>query len=120
PDVRNILLSVFAQFRDINLSTDPYKVLWASRSISMRVLEGRRHFLRDVSDATTASKVRELLALRHRLACLLLSPSDGKGEGSARLKLFQDLNQDKEDLEKELAGKVHALALQRARQVASP
>ena len=84
---------------------DCYALLWRGKGGLARTQEQRRRLLRAAStaDADTRRKVQTLLETRQDLARLILAPP-GRAGAADRAALLQELTDQKERLEKELAG----------------
>jgi CHAT domain-containing protein/Tfp pilus assembly protein PilF len=87
---------------------DAYLLVWRSRAALMRILQGKQ-YLR-ASAVEGASKTwDDLQRVRRQLARLVLAPSRGDKEQEKRL---QELTEQKEELERQLAKAVPAFARQ--------
>ena len=84
---------------------DCYALLWRGKGGLARTQEQRRRLLRAAStaDADTRRKVQTLIETRQDLARLILAPP-GRAGAADRAALLQELTDQKERLEKELAG----------------
>jgi CHAT domain-containing protein len=85
-----------------------YAPLWRSKAASLRLLAHRQQALARTADEPTRQLWTTLQEKRRHLARLLLAPaSDDK-----YFKRLQQVSEDKEDLERQLAGKLPALKRQ--------
>jgi CHAT domain-containing protein len=106
PGYRHDFLSVTAQRPDAS-ALSVYAVLWQGRAVLARALERRQRLVHQLRDDGDRAALRELLAVRGRLARLVLA-LDGKQKDRAQL--LQQLSDRKDQLEKALAAKVPHLA----------
>jgi CHAT domain-containing protein len=106
PAYRDAFLSVTAQRPDASAAA-VYAVLWQGRAVLARALERRQRLVQQLRDEADRAALRELLAVRGRLARLVLSldrpPKD-------RAQSLQQLSDRKDHLEKALAAKLPHLA----------
>jgi CHAT domain-containing protein len=103
---RNAFLSVTANRPDSSSAT-VYAVLWQGRAILARALERRQRLVYQLRDGGDRAALRELLAVRSRLARLVLALDRQQKD---RAQLLQQLSDRKDHLEKALAAKLPHLA----------
>jgi CHAT domain-containing protein len=94
-----------------------YGLLWRGKAALTRVLEGRHRLLR-AAGPDTRRQVRELQQVRSSLATLLVAPAGGADKDRPRR--LRRLTRRKEELEKELARSLPALARRKELATASP
>src|SRR5262249_35415080 len=96
-----------------------YALLWQTKAGQGYVVRARQRFLRGSTDDPTYNKMQSLLDTRQQLARLLLAPADPL-QGQARLERLQQLTNEKDQLERELAEKAPALHRETDRKLAKP
>src|SRR5262249_21944091 len=110
PNFRDRLLSVTAQ-RSASSATAAYAVVWHGRAVLARALERRQRLVHQLRDEDDRAALRELLAVRGRLARLVLAMDQQQKD---RDQLLQQLSDRKAQLERALAAKVPQLAEEQA------
>jgi CHAT domain-containing protein len=116
PLARDFYLT-FTAGRPTSLVPRSYALLWRGKAALTRVLEGRHRLLRAAGPASRR-QVQDLVAVRKQLAALLLAPADGKDQD--RPQRLRRLTRRKEELEKELAHSLPALAHRQELATAAP
>ncbi len=103
PATRNGFLAASAHVVGAD-PADHYPVLWRGKSALARALERRRHLLRAAVAANEDARddFRNLIDVRQELARLILAPARPGDDDHAQL--LKDLSDQKERLEKKLAG----------------
>jgi CHAT domain-containing protein/Flp pilus assembly protein TadD len=102
PGTRDMFLSVTAQHNDASAAA-VYTVLWQGRAVLARALERRQRLLHQFRDDGDRAALRELLAVRGRLARLVLALDRQQKD---RAQLLRQLSDRKDQLEKALVAKL--------------